>query len=298
MAPFDDDFYRKLVDNLFDGVYFVDTQRCITYWNHGAERISGFSAEQVTGRYCQDNLLRHVDENGRLLCNDDCPLVHAIETKKPYQAQVYMHHADGHRIPILVRTSPIQSETGEVIGAVEVFSDNSMLVRRLHTLQTQALTDPLTGAGNRRYSEMRLKSILHEFQQHDVSCGLLFIDLDHFKRVNDTWGHETGDQVLRMVANTLKHNVRGSDFVGRWGGEEFIVILLDVDKGQLQSIAEKLRTLIAHSALRVPRGMIRVTTSIGATLLRTSDTLESIIQRADALMYQSKQGGRNRVTIG
>jgi diguanylate cyclase (GGDEF)-like protein len=161
------------------------------------------------------------------------------------------------------------------------------------------MTDPLTGIGNRRHLEGRLRAAIAEFQSTVSHAGLLAMDVDHFKQFNDTYGHNTGNIVLRMVAQTMRHALRATDATGRWGGEEFIAILHDVrDEDDLRVAAEKLRTLVQHSRLDVDGQGLTVTVSIGGTLLLPGDTPESFVGRADQLMYRSKQAGRNRVTIG
>jgi diguanylate cyclase (GGDEF)-like protein len=171
--------------------------------------------------------------------------------------------------------------------------------QELHELRNHLKTDELTDAANRRYLEGKIHAAIAELAfREKMSTGLLFIDVDHFKTFNDTYGHNTGDKVLSMVASTLMNNVRKSDIVGRWGGEEFCAILYDVDdKNALREIAEKLRKLVAFSRLDIGNENLSVTISVGATLFLPTDTPESIIQRADELMYQSKQAGRNQVSI-
>ena len=296
-AP-ENQFYKRLMDNLYDGVYFVDDERRITYWNNGAERITGYRSTKVIGRLCNSNILNHVTESGQHLCEEGCPLLATIQDGTPREAEVYLHHAEGHRVPVLIRTAPIENEEGRIIGAVEVFSNNQILFkmrRKVDQLEQNILLDALTGIGNRAQSEIKIKSALGEYKQHGVSFGLLFLDVDRFKNFNDTYGHAVGDKVLQSVANTLRHNLRTSDTCGRWGGEEFIVILLDVNAQSLEQVAGKLRILISQSNLG---DELTVTASFGATLARADDTFESIVQRADALMYQSKLAGRNRVTCG
>jgi diguanylate cyclase (GGDEF)-like protein len=126
---------------------------------------------------------------------------------------------------------------------------------------------------------------------------VLFADIDHFKDVNDTYGHDAGDRVLKMVAQTLRHNLRSADVLARWGGEEFLALLHGVDKGVLAATAEKLRILVASSFFEVDGAEVRVTISLGATLLRPDDTPHSVVARADALLYESKAEGRNRYTL-
>lgn len=295
-----DNFYKEILDNLTEGVYFVDTDRKITYWNRGAEGITGFQGQQVIGHSCADNLLMHVDDAGTLLCQYGCPLSHTLHDGEVHEAQVYLHHRNGHRVPVRVRVAPLRNQKGEITGAVESFSDNtSMLAALKHAdeLKEAAFQDPLTGVGNRRFIEMKLVSSLAEFKQHGLALALLFLDVDDFKKVNDTFGHEIGDRVLQMVANTLRHNIRSFDWLGRWGGEEFVIVLLNVDEDQVESIANKLRALVASSNLPAEQGDMQVTVSVGATLIRPDDTLETLVQRADNLMYQSKKSGKNRVTF-
>ncbi len=124
---------KEILDNLYDCVYVVDPERRITYWNKGAERISDYPASRVTGSFCYENLLNHVTENGIQLCHDGCPLQATISDGKPCKAEVNLHSVDGHRVPVQVRTSPIQNASGEIIGAVESFSDNtSLMTARRH----------------------------------------------------------------------------------------------------------------------------------------------------------------------
>jgi diguanylate cyclase (GGDEF)-like protein/PAS domain S-box-containing protein len=300
--PDEKNFYKEIIDNLYDGVYFVDRERVINYWNKGAERITGYSATQTIGRSCRDNLLNHVTANGVQLCQDHCPLSAVMEDGKEREVEVFLHHADGHRLPVAIRAAAIRNEAGEIIGAIETFSNNTSVMntrRELRELHQVAMTDPLTGIGNHRYLEGRLRAVIAEFQNNASLPGLLFLDVDYFKQFNDAYGHNTGDHVLRMVAQTMRYAMRATDTTGRWGGEEFMAILHEV-KGEndLRSAAEKVRALVGHSRLDVNGQGLTVTVSIGGTLLRADDTAESFVGRADELMYRSKQAGRNRVTIG
>jgi diguanylate cyclase (GGDEF)-like protein/PAS domain S-box-containing protein len=295
-------FYRDLIDNLYDGVYFVDKDRVITYWNKGAERITGYASAQAVGRSCRDSLLNHVTANGVPLCHQNCPLAAVMKDGIPREAEVFLHHADGHRVPVLVRATPLRDREGQIAGAIESFSSNTGAVtarQKLHEMRRVAFSDALTGIGNRKHLEGRLSAALAEFRENSASAGLLFIDVDNFKSFNDTHGHEVGDKVLQMVASTLQHAVRESDTTGRWGGEEFLSILYGVPDDQtLFKVAEKLRLLVEHSSLSIGPQSLAVTVSIGGTMIAPGDTAETFVRRADGLMYQSKRTGRNKTTIG
>jgi diguanylate cyclase (GGDEF)-like protein/PAS domain S-box-containing protein len=294
-------FYKNLVDNLHDGVYFVDRERIITYWNKGAERITGYKSEMVIGRSCRDNILNHVNTEGLQLCQDHCPLANCMEDGRPREADVFLHHADGHRVPVLVRTAPLMDSEGNITGSVETFTRDSGVMsvhQELRELRHSVVTDKLTGIGNRRYLDSRLRSAILELTyEKDLSTGLLMMDIDHLKQVNDTYGHEIGDRVLRMVTATLQNNLRKSDVLGRWGGDEFLVIVYGlVSTEWMMAIAETLRMLVESSRLDLEAESLRVTISTGATLLMSEETPEAAFRRVDDLMYQSKKTGRNKVS--
>jgi len=280
----------------------VDRDRVITYWNKGAERITGYPASQTIGRGCRDNLLNHVTDNGTQLCTNHCPLAAVMEDGKPREVEVFLHHADGYRVPVVIRASALRDKGGDIIGAIESFSSNASVIsvrRRLTEMDQLVRTDLLTRIGNRKHIEGRLHAAIAEFENTQIPAGVLFMDIDHFKSVNDTYGHEAGDKALCMVASTFRHALRATDVIGRWGGEEFVAILYDTyDENTLFRAAEKVRRLTEASRLDINAQNLSVTISIGATRLYSNDTPESVIHRADQLMYRSKQAGRNRVTIG
>ena len=290
----------KLLDSLFDGIYFVDTERRITYWNAGAERISGYPRTEVIGSCCADNLLQHVDTEGRNLCLDGCPLAATMLDGKAREAKVFLHHRLGHRVPVSVRASPVRDEQGTIIGAVEIFSDNSNLLQILQDyekLKQEAFLDTLTKVGNRRYGEMILSTRIYDLHTHGNPFGVLFLDIDHFKLFNDRYGHKTGDDVLAMVANSISVPLRKIDVAVRWGGEEFVVILPGATDATIKAVAERIRMLVEKSFIMVGGDKLSVTVSIGATLSRADDAAITVINRADELMYLSKERGRNRVTV-
>lgn len=293
-------FFRGVLDSLQDGVYFVDMNRRITYWNKGAERITGYESSEAVGISCSDNLLVHIDDKGVNLCEAGCPLAQTLMDGLERETEAYLQHKDGHRLPVIIRVSPLRDSSGRIVGAVESFSDNSSkaaLLQRIDQLQKESLVDPLTGLANRSCIDMKLHSRINEMQRYGWPCGVLFLDIDNFKIVNDTYGHNVGDGVLMMVARTLSSNLRAHDLLGRYGGEEFVAIITHVDMAQLHTFADRLRLLVEKSRHETEYSTIRVTVSIGATVVRPEDTVKTAITRADLFMYNSKISGRNRVSL-
>jgi diguanylate cyclase (GGDEF)-like protein/PAS domain S-box-containing protein len=294
-----DSFYRDLLDSLSEGVYFTDRDRRITFWSKGAERLTGYSSEEVLGRKCSENILIHVNASGLELCKADCPLSDCMNRRVPCEADVYLHHKAGHRVPVLVRANHLEDSDGNVIGAVEIFSNNAMRVQmqaRLNELEQLALVDMLTGLPNRRHLESHVFSRLEELRRNQWSFGVLFVDVDGFKGINDAFGHDVGDKVLQMVGRTLDGNSRYFDLVGRWGGEEFLAIIGNAPRHLFGEVAERMRLLVARSELTEPRE-IRVTISIGGALAQPDDSVESLIRRADEKLYEAKKAGRNCVRL-
>jgi diguanylate cyclase (GGDEF)-like protein/PAS domain S-box-containing protein len=292
--------YKTILDNLHDGAYFVDRDRRITFWNRAAERLTGYTASEVLGSSCSDNILIHVDVHGNNLCKGLCPVAETIADGELRSAEVFMHHKDGHRVPVNVRVAPIRDANCRIIGAVELFTDSSAKIATLELLQELqelALVDPVTGVANRRLLEDYVTGRLGELSRYTWPFGVLFIDVDRFKQINDTHGHEIGDRVLKMVADTLSGNARPFDLIGRWGGDEFVALIINVDREQLTAVAEKFRMLVEHSGVPGDDGPVSTTVSVGGTTADAGDTLDSLMMRADELMYQSKSVGGNCVSV-
>lgn len=301
VAISDPAFYKQLLDQMSEGIYFVDRERRILYWNEGAYRLTGYKSDELIGRCCNDNLLCHVDAVGRQLCQDGCPLTACIRDGESHEGQVYLRHKEGRRVPVHVRVQPIRNAEGAIVGAIEIFIDNSVqLVARHKTeeMERLAFLDQLTGLPNRRYLEMAGLSELREYQLHQDPFGVLMADIDRFKAINDTFGHAVGDSALRETAKTLTGALRGTDVVGRWGGDEFLAIVRHVDRARLRMLAERCCMLVSHTTVLAGQDIVvKISTSIGGALLQPNDSFEGLLRRADSLMYQSKARGRGRAEV-
>ncbi len=169
---------------------------------------------------------------------------------------------------------------------------------RIEQSVEMAVTDALTGLNNRRFMEGHLKTLIDESISRGKPLSMLVADIDHFKRVNDTYGHDTGDTVLRDFATRLKRNTRGVDLACRLGGEEFVIIMPDTDLPAALHVAERVRRCTAQDAFQIDSSgrSIPVTASVGvATLETVTETAESLFKRADLALYAAKREGRNRV---
>lgn len=291
--------YYFLLDNLTDGVYFVNNERKIEYWNEAAEKITGFSKEEVVGKYCYDNILKHVDGCGKELCMNGCSLEETCRDGQIRRVDVFLHHKKGHRVPVVVKAIPIMDKNQKIKGAIEIFSTqvDKIFFEKVAELEKLAMTDTLTGVANRLFTNKFLEEKIQIFNINRKKFSVGFIDIDFFKKFNDTYGHNVGDKVLKIVAETILSNLRADDLVGRWGGEEFVVILQNDTLETLEKTLNKLRVLIEKSELRYENEPLSITVSIGGAVVFNGETKDELIKRADKLMYESKELGRNRVSV-
>ena len=173
-----------------------------------------------------------------------------------------------------------------------------MVAERTREIEILSNTDGLTGLWNRRYLEEILDRECQRAKRYGHDLTILMLDLDHFKHVNDTYGHRGGDEVLRESARRVKTVLRQTDFVGRYGGEEIVVVLTDTNRENALTVAEKIRRTIADTPVVYEGQQIPVTTSIGASSMASAnESVHDILERADAALYHSKRDGRNRVTV-
>lgn len=199
----------------------MDLRRRILAWNPAAERITGYSGGEVEGSFCWNDILLHVDEGGHSLCRRGCPLHRTMSDGREREARVYLHHKEGHRVPVLVRVFPLRDDAGRITGAVELFrpaDDAAGMESRIRELEALSLLDELTRLPNRRFLENLISERLNMLYRYGSQFHLLFMDMDRFKEINDRFGHEAGDRLLQSIAGTFRYNLRRSDQVGRWGG--------------------------------------------------------------------------------
>lgn len=291
--------YRNIINSLEDGIYFVNNERRITTWNAAAERITGFSADEIVGRHCQDNILSHIDMEGRPLCVLGCPLFATMGDGETRQEEVLLRHKLGHRVAVLVKALPIY-EDGAVVGAVEIFTPMASVIgssQLVDTLTSKAMTDSLTNLPNRAFLESNLAYRMEEYKRFGKLYCVMMMDIDDFRNFNNFYGHHVGDKVLKSIAESISGNTRDSDSIGRWGGEEFLGIFTIGNEGEAYTLGEKIRLIVMRSEILDGEERLNVTASIGMAVGNPEDCMESVIKRADQMMYLSKRRGKNYVSV-
>jgi diguanylate cyclase (GGDEF)-like protein len=302
------DIFKDATKNLFnsvlnqvqDAVVWLNKDRKVVYWNRSAEQLTGKEGASVLGKACFEDPALFVDFGGVNVCRDKCPVAMTLKDGAPRTLDVYLQHKEGFRTPASLRIIPVFKEDGDIIGAVETFTSTAPKVTlplSISELEKMGLVETETGIPSKQYLDMTLNTRLEEFQKYGLSFGLVYVDIDNYGKILEKHGRFNSSKIVRTVARTLHKNIRFFDIVGRWGTEEFLIVLLNIDEGRLDIVANKLRLLVAESYITTETGMLNATVSMGASLVLRYDTVESLVKRGEQLMMHSKWLGKNRVSM-
>ncbi|SJZ33839.1 PAS domain S-box-containing protein/diguanylate cyclase (GGDEF) domain-containing protein [Trichlorobacter thiogenes] len=293
--------YQQIFNTINLGLVVLDRELNVTAWNRWMELHSGMPAEKVIGQpvcdlfpaLCDNSFIRIVKS------------VFAFGNYASYSQKLHKYlfpmknpHGSSAVFPRMQQNctfGPIRNDNKEIIAVYISVQDVTDFVMYEHKLIQMAKIDGLTGIYNRRYLDSRLTEEIERSRRHGNPLSILLLDIDHFKKINDTHGHLCGDYALRKISELLQELVRTSDILGRYGGEEFLCILPETSHEQAVVLAERCREQIATKPLACEDHQARITISIGVTGQHRDDTLDSIKKRADDALYQAKREGRNRV---
>ena len=290
-------FQARLLGNMHDAVAFVDTSLRVALWNHGAERLTGISSESIYQRRWTPALLNLRDEKGDPVGEADCPVHCTIRSGVQSLRRLMILGRTGREVAVDAHVIPVTSQDGTIHGAIVLLHDASSetsLEQRCQNLHEKATLDPLTQVGNRAEFDRVHEMFVSAHLQRQLPCSLIICDLDLFKRVNDTYGHQAGDEAIKGLANLLKSSCRPGDLVARYGGEEFVMLCANCDNATAARRAEQVR--LALSQLQQPKMEgSAVTASFGVTEIQPGDTPETMLRRADRALLMAKSQGRNMV---
>ncbi len=290
-------FHKKLLESMHDAVIFVDNALRVSLWNRAAECLTGIQASAILQRKWLPSLLDLRDEDGYTIDDDECPLAESLRTKTQTTRRLTVVSRDNKKTTVDAHIIPVVGRDGVAHGATLLLHDASSevnLQEKVQVLHEKATRDPLTGVANRAEFDRVLKLFVAEHLDKNQPCSLIICDIDHFKKINDTYGHQAGDEALVSFANVLRQLWRPGDLVARYGGEEFCVLCANCDNATATQRAEEVRRQLAD----IPQPMLGgrcITASFGVTEVQPGDTDETMLRRADRALLQAKESGRNCV---
>ncbi len=292
-------FTSKLVENMHDAVVFIDSQRVISHWNTGAEKLTGVGAAAALGKELTPSLLDMTRVTGGMIDDSACPVKKALSDGLQALERIAVIGRNGQSITIDMHIIPVSAtgRPGHFVGAAVLMHDVSSeasLEERCQALHTEMTKDPMTQVANRAEFDRMLASFVEAHLETDLRCSLIMADIDHFKSINDNYGHQAGDEAIITFANLMKTMCRAGDLVARYGGEEFAILCADCNNATAAKRADAIRKKLSetpHSSL----GGKQITASFGVTELQPGDTPETLLRRSDRALLQAKDQGRNQV---
>ncbi len=278
------------LSQLFEGVSLVDKERRILYWNPSAEKITGYSAKEVVNKSCYDNILVHVDANGKGLCRAGCPLQASIEDGQVHNVSVFLRHKQGHRVPVTVRSVPLKDDHGMVDCVMEVFTrtEQSTSDEQLKILARKAFLDSLTGLPNKDYLENKLKSMLASKVPGDISqWGILFVEIDNLREIAKDHGLATADATVQVTAKTILANLQAGELAARWDAGLFLLVTGLDKKVVLLNWANKIKSLIEHSRVSAVE-TLQIGICVGGLIANVGDNFDATLQKLESALKNSR----------
>lgn len=290
-------FHHRLLETLPDAAVYLDAEGQILCWNRAAERLTGRQASTLAHRQWTAELMGLHDEAGHPIEIDKCPRHTTQGTGTQYDARLQIKHTDGRMVKVNFAGIPVITGKNQVSGVIMLVRDASAQVHleeRVQSLHVIAAQDNLTKVANRAELDRRLPAFLQVHTMAAQAGSLIICDIDHFKRINDTYGHQAGDEALVIFARVLRECSRDGDLVARYGGEEFVLLCATCDNPAATARAEEIRRAVECTPIPSLRGNT-MTASFGVTELQSGDSAATIIARADRALLTAKSTGRNRV---
>lgn len=290
-------YHHQLLDAMNDAAVYVDAGGKILHWNRAAERMTGQNTAALVHRIWTADIMGLRDENGAALDESRCPMRELFSTRVQTVRRLEVCHRDGRVFKVNLQALPVINNRRDFCGAILLVRDASAQVsleERVQSLHERVTRDPLTGVNNRAELDRRLAAFVPERLDSNEPGSLIICDIDHFKRINDTYGHQAGDEALVVFARILVELARDSDTVARYGGEEFVLLCPNCDNATATARAEEIRRAVERRSLPSLRGT-SMTASFGVTEVQAGDSDTSFLARADRALLLAKETGRNRV---
>ncbi len=287
---------KDITTSMGEGVFVVNKTGSLTFINPEGERMLGWTFHELTEDEEDIYSKIHKEEEKENIPEKSLIKRSARDNKILHSDKEEFKRKDGKTFPVSLTAAPIHSKNESKEGVVVVFQDITMQKELESKLEKLALHDALTGLYNRGSFNEALKDELSRAHRYNRNISLLLIDIDFFKKVNDTYGHQAGDEVLKSVADIILSSIRNSDYAARYGGEEFVIILPEANSEKAIELAERIRVSIEQKEFKISKNeAIHLTISIGVGSSSKKISPKLLIETADKALYKAKENGRNQV---
>lgn len=289
------------IDAMFEGVFITDALGVIRVWNQSAEHIAGFDAPEMLERYYHEDHLNPTDDLGKLIYLEKCPIQSVLTDGIEIKIDAFIQHKKGHRLAVQMIISPVY-QNDQVVGVMTSFieSHETKIAIEKHILDEKnaldGYLDSLTGLPNAKQIELEILRHLNTASNKEQPFGVVMADIDDFEGINQIYGRELSDEVLKLITLTFTHTMKAADFIGRWKNDEFVFIFSGITNKALNKQCEKIRVMSENSCLRNHESLeINMSVSVAGTLARVDDTFETVMQRVSERLKRAKSKGGNSI---
>lgn len=295
----ENDFFKSIFNNMYEGALLLDANRKFVYWNKTAQLISGYANKEILGTQCDARGFKYYNKDGQELLNNDCPVVKCFNSGKVVNKKVLIKHKSEFLVPILTTTIPLKDKDSIVIGVMQLMLDDSAqddLEKAHDKLKEATVRDNLTNLFTRSEIISRINIEVEKADRYEVPVCLCICDVDNIKIINEKYGNHSGDIVIKAMSEFLTTNLRRTDIIGRLAGGTFIVLLPLIDLHRANKAIQKLRSKVNSAEIEVI-GTEKAFMSYGITELNRGDSAEELIDRAESALYKAKKLGKNRIEM-
>ena len=317
----------NFLNNLREGVIIVNKNMEITYCNSSVELITGIKGDSLKGNICDEKQLKFINLEGQVLCDTSCPVKRAIISNSVIKERLYINNEENLWLPIFFIAMPLKDKDGNTVGAIQLFSiDSSIknlnaaykklndkliesrtLMKKIHQANEEinrkliesTNIDGLTRVFNRKFFNINIPKMIKEAHKSELPMTMLFINLDNFRKINDRFGFDSGDSVIKKTSEIIAKTIRPNDILFRFNGDEFIVVQPEISSENASSIAEKiLRNIKAYKFKHQGREMV-ITISIGLAIRAShlTSNMEKFTVTAEQALLIAKREGKDRIKI-
>ena len=297
----DPETYRDILDGLQIGVSVLDLEKKIIFWSDGAEQITGYTRIDVLGHSCAESILLHCNQSSCQMCAGKCPMAMALHDVKAVEGMSFIHHKAGHWIPVHTWAIPLRNKRGSIIGIIQTFEDDSVVAAPEpvgRSSMARRWLDDITGLPTQTMMLSHLHTTLRAFTERQIPFSIVCLEAHEIGQFRARYGQEASKSILQVLAQALRNTVWPTDFVGHWSESRFLVILSGCVESALPSVCDRIAKMTASATIQWWGEKLSVKILIGQASAAASDTVESILQRAQPAPSGNQAGAGCRRRCG